>query len=53
MKVFTAFIKKIKEKKATSFGWQVFGFYLLLMVLYLYFMMANLSSAPTFVYSQF
>lgn len=29
------------------------GFYLLMMVLFLYFMLANLSTAPKFVYTQF
>ncbi len=29
------------------------GFYAMMMTLYLYFMLANLSSAPKFVYTQF
>jgi hypothetical protein len=32
---------------------QVLGYYALLMILYLYFMLANLSTAPKFVYTQF
>ena len=32
---------------------QVLSFYILLMLLYLYFMTANLSTAPPFLYSQF
>ena len=32
---------------------QVLAYYGLMMILYIYFMMANLSSAPKFVYTQF
>lgn len=53
MKVFTNFIRKIKESPRLVFVCQILGFYGLLMILYLYFMLANLSTAPKFVYTQF
>ena len=53
MKVFTTIIKKLENHPRLQFALQTAGFYVLLMVLFLYFMMANLSSAPKFVYSQF
>lgn len=53
MKVFTNFIKKLEKRPKLQFALQTLGFYVLLMILYLYFMTANLSSAPKFVYSQF
>lgn len=36
-----------------AFAARTAGFYILMMVLFLYFMMANLSTAPKFVYTQF
>lgn len=36
-----------------AFWGRTAGFYLLMMVLFLYFMLANLSTAPKFVYTQF
>lgn len=53
MKAFTNFIKKLENHPRLQFALQTLGFYVLLMVLFLYFMTANLSSAPKFVYSQF
>lgn len=53
MKAFMNSIRKIKEHPRLHFVCQVLGYYLLMMVLYLYFMMANLSTAPKFVYTQF
>jgi hypothetical protein len=53
MKAFMNFISKIKENARTLFACRVLGCYLLLMILYLYFMLANLSSAPKFVYTAF
>ncbi len=53
MKVFTTIIKKLENHPRLQFALQTAGFYVLLMVLFLYFMTANLSSAPKFVYSQF
>lgn len=53
MKVFTTFIKKIKTNKYIGFALSVLGFYILLMIIYLYLMYGNLSTAPQFVYSQF
>lgn len=46
--------KEYKEKHPRlAFFSQVLGYYLLMMILYLYFMLANLSDAPKFVYTQF
>lgn len=42
-----------KAHPKLSFWGRVAGFYLLMMVLFLYFMLANLSTAPKFVYTQF
>lgn len=57
MKVFMNFITKLNDLKSRhprlAFAGQVFGYYALMMILYLYFMLANLSSAPKFVYTQF
>lgn len=53
MKAFTTFIKSLKNSPKTRFLLQVLSFYALLMLLYLYFMTANLSTAPPFLYSQF
>lgn len=36
-----------------AFWGRTAGFYLLMMALFLYFMLANLSTAPKFVYTQF
>lgn len=53
MKTFTDFIRKIKNNKFAAFaGWTAL-FYVMLMVLYLYLMYANLSTAPKFVYNMF
>jgi hypothetical protein len=47
-------MKALDEKHPKlSFWGRVAGFYFLMMVLFLYFMLANLSSAPKFVYTQF
>ncbi|MCF0134761.1 MAG: hypothetical protein HUJ72_12910 [Blautia sp.] len=53
MKAFTAFIEKIRQKPRLSFALQVLGFYAMMMAIYLYYMLANLSSAPQFVYTAF
>lgn len=53
MKAFTNFIRKLKEHPRLAFAIQVAGYYILMMILYLYFMLANLSTAPKFVYTQF
>lgn len=53
MKVFTNFIKKIEEHPRLQFFCRMMGYYLLMLLLFLYFMTANLSSAPKFVYTQF
>ncbi len=53
MKVFTDFIRKIKQTKHFEFiAWTVI-FFVLMMILYLYLIHANLSTAPKFVYTQF
>lgn len=53
MKVFTALRKKMKTGKLWAYGKYVILFYVLMMVIYGYFMLANLSTAPKFIYAQF
>ena len=53
MKAFTNFIKKLDSHQKLQFALQTLGFYALMLILFLYFMTANLSTAPKFVYSQF
>lgn len=53
MKAFMNFIKKIEHHPRLQFVLMTLGFYTMMMILFLYFMMANLSTAPKFVYSQF
>jgi hypothetical protein len=53
VKAFINSIKKIKENPRMMFWVRVAGYYLLMMILYLYFMLANLSTAPKFVYTAF
>lgn len=53
MKAFMNFLKKIEEHPRLCFFGRMMGYYLLMLVLFLYFMTANLSSAPKFVYTQF
>ena len=53
MKLFTNLAAKIKAHKKIGFVLYVLAFYILIMVLYLYMIHANLSTAPTFVYNQF
>ena len=53
MKVFTTIIKKLENHPRLQFALQTLGFYALMLILFLYFMTANLSTAPKFVYSQF
>lgn len=44
----------LEEKHPRLAFWgRTAGFYILMMVLFLYFMLANLSTAPKFVYTQF
>lgn len=53
MKYFTNLASKIKQHPKLQFALYVAVFYVLLMAMYLYVIHANLSTAPTFVYSQF
>lgn len=53
MKAFTALRRRLRESPRCRFAALVAGFYGLMMLLYAYFMLANLSSAPQFVYAQF
>lgn len=53
MKVFTALRQKMKENKVWVYGKYVLLFYILMMIIYGYFMLANLSTAPKFIYAQF
>lgn len=53
MKVFTGLLQKLKNSKIWNKGKYVLLFYVLMMAIYGYFMLANLSSAPKFVYAQF
>lgn len=53
MKAFTNLRKKLQTSKVWAYGKYVLVFYVLMMVIYGYFMMANLSTAPKFIYSQF
>ena len=53
MKAFTNFIKKLDSHPKLKFALQTLCFYALMLILFLYFMTANLSTAPKFVYSQF
>lgn len=53
MKNFINFIKKQNQNKKLLFLKWVLIFYVLIMAIYLFLMLANLSSAPQFIYSQF
>lgn len=53
MKVFTNLRQKLKDGKIWAYGKYVLLFYMLMMIIYGYFMLANLSTAPAFVYAQF
>lgn len=53
MKAFTALRQKLKKNKFWAWGKYVLLFYGLMMAIYGYFMLANLSTAPEFVYAQF
>lgn len=53
MKVFTNLQKKTKENKKFHFLKQVLVFYFFMMLIYGYMMLANLSTAPKFIYTQF
>lgn len=53
MKVFTTLRQKMKASKFWAYGKYVLLFYVLMMVIYGYFMLANLSTAPKFIYAQF
>lgn len=53
MKVFTNLRKLLGKPGKARFIGTVMLFYLLMMVLYGYFMFANLSTAPKFIYAQF
>jgi hypothetical protein len=48
------YMKTLEQKHPKlAFLGRVAGFYVLMMTLFLYFMLANLSTAPKFVYTQF
>lgn len=53
MKVFTNLWKILRKSGKLRFIRTVALFYLLMLVLYGYFMFANLSTAPKFIYAQF
>lgn len=53
MKLFTNLRGKLKDHPRLSFALWVLAFYLLMVILYLYLMNANLSTAPKFIYAQF
>lgn len=53
MKRFISLGARIKAHPKIKFLLYVLVFYILIMVLYLYLIHANLSTAPTFVYNQF
>ncbi len=53
IKLFTNLQKKIKSRPKLAFALWVLAFYLLMVILYLYLMNANLSTAPKFIYAQF
>lgn len=53
MKVFTNLRQKLKIGKIWAYGKYVLLFYMLMIIIYGYFMLANLSTAPAFVYAQF
>lgn len=53
MKRFTIIINKVRNSKfVMRFGWIIL-FYALMMLVYMYIMHADLSTAPKFIYSQF
>ena len=45
--------KRTEQEKKRSFWKQVLLFFVLLLALYLYVVLANLSTAPQFIYTQF
>lgn len=53
MKAFTALQQRIKESPRARFIAAVASFYVLMMIIYSYVILANLSGAPQFVYAQF
>ena len=53
MKAFTALRQKLRQSNVWSYGKYVLLFYGLMMAIYGYFMLANLSTAPKFIYAQF
>lgn len=53
MRLFTTITRKARESRIIRWLLWVAGFYALLMIIYLYFMLGNLSTAPAYVYSQF
>ncbi|MCC2865045.1 hypothetical protein NIA71_01885 [Ihubacter massiliensis] len=53
MKAFTTLRQKLKNSKVWAYGKYVLLFYALMMIIYGYFMLANLSTAPKFIYAQF
>lgn len=53
MKRFTSLAQRLKANSKARFAAEVLFFLVLLLVLYVYLMFADLSTAPEFVYSQF
>lgn len=53
MKAFIALRQKLRQSSVWSYGKYVLLFYGLMMAIYGYFMLANLSTAPKFIYAQF
>lgn len=53
MKRFTDFISRVKDDRRFRFVRDIAIYYVLIMVIYVYLMWANLSTAPDFVYAQF
>lgn len=53
MKPFTTLLTKLKEKPRLCFWGNVLMFYVCILALVLYFLFADLSTAPAFIYSQF
>ena len=53
MNVFTNFIKKLNKNSKFNFIKWVAVFYIMMLVIYLYVMYADLSTAPEYIYSTF
>lgn len=53
MKRFITFISRVKENPKIKMIMDIAMFYVMIMIIYVYLMWANLSTAPEFIYSQF